>query len=269
MRKMFILAAGLLTFAGMIFAPLNVHAYSYTYGLKEPASVTISCNPDGAWKEDKGFVNNNRSFTVNSPLTEQKYTTGQEMTLSVTPHVFYYTYLPGGFSTSAANNLVMTILKDDTVKKTFRVNYSNDDLDKTFTDSFIPDEEGTYKINIYYRGSSYSGSNYGNYYVQVAKPPQKANPAVVKTAVKTVKYKKLKKKSLTVKAVTVKKAKGKVSFSKVSGSKKISVNSSTGKLRIKKGTRKGTYRIKVKIRAEGNSEYMAKTITKTVKIKVK
>ena len=78
----------------------------------------------------------------------------------------------------------------------------------------------------------------------------------------------------------VKKAKGKVTYArgtvklggkKVKGAqlKKITVNKKTGKLTLKKGLKKGTYKVKVKVKAAGNSNYKAKTKTVTVKIVVK
>ena len=51
---------------------------------------------------------------------------------------------------------------------------------------------------------------------------------------------------------------------------KIKVNPITGKITLKKGKyKKGTYKIKLKITVAGNSAYNAKTITKTVKLKIK
>ena len=68
---------------------------------------------------------------------------------------------------------------------------------------------------------------------------------------------------LKVKAKTVK-----VKFSK--GNKKISINKKNGKVTIKKGLKKGTYKVKVKIKANGNVNYKAsafKTITFKIKVK--
>ena len=103
-----------------------------------------------------------------------------------------------------------------------------------------------------------------------SKAAKKANTAKI-AAKKTVKvkYKKLKKKAQVVKAITVKKAKGKVTYKKLKGSsKKLSVTK-TGKIKVKKGTKKGTYKIKVKVTAKGNSSYAAKSKTVTIKVKVK
>jgi hypothetical protein len=87
----------------------------------------------------------------------------------------------------------------------------------------------------------------------------------------SVKYKTLKKKSKTLsrnKIMTVKNAVGKLTYSKVSvnkSGKKFTVNKKTGALTVKKGTRKGLY--KVKIRVTDSISGLKDTVT--VKIKVK
>ena len=91
-------------------------------------------------------------------------------------------------------------------------------------------------------------------------------------ASKTVKYAKLKEKAATVKAVTVKKAAGEVTYRKQSvnkSSSRFKVNKKSGIITIKKGTGKGTYKIKIKVTAAGNNKYKAGSKTVTVKIKVK
>jgi C1A family cysteine protease len=105
---------------------------------------------------------------------------------------------------------------------------------------------------------------------------KKANPIKVTVKKKTVKLKKLKKKAQKVKAITVKNAQGKVTFKLVKSGiakkirKLVKINSN-GVITIKKWkkAKKGTYKIKVKITAAGNINYNAKTITKTVKVKIK
>ena len=67
----------------------------------------------------------------------------------------------------------------------------------------------------------------------------------------------------------VTKAKGKVTYTKISGSKKLTINQKTGVITVKKGTKKGTYKIKVKVTAKGNSSYKAKSKTVNIKIYVK
>ena len=86
-----------------------------------------------------------------------------------------------------------------------------------------------------------------------------------------VKASKVKKSSQTVvkaKAFKVSKATGTVTFKKTSGNAKIKV-SKTGKITVKKGLKKGTYKVKVKVKAAGNKNYKPKTQTVTVMIKVK
>lgn len=108
---------------------------------------------------------------------------------------------------------------------------------------------------------------------------KKANPVKASVKAVTVKAKTLKSKKAVKKAVAVKKAKGKVCINiqkitlkgkKVSAktSKKFSINSK-GNLTIGKATKKGNYKLTVKITAQGNSKYKSKTITKTVKVKIK
>lgn len=100
---------------------------------------------------------------------------------------------------------------------------------------------------------------------------KKSNTLTVKAKKATVKFKKLKKKNQTIalkKAMTVSKAQGKVTFKKASGNKKITV-SKAGKITVKKGLKKGTYKVKIKVAAAGNASYKALTKTVTVTIKVK
>ena len=87
-----------------------------------------------------------------------------------------------------------------------------------------------------------------------------------------MKYNKLQNKAQSIvfkKAATVSKAQGKVTYKKVSGNKKITVNAKTGKIMLKKGLKKGTYTIKVKVLAAGNTNYSKATKQVTIKIKVK
>ncbi len=105
---------------------------------------------------------------------------------------------------------------------------------------------------------------------------KKDNSIKVTVKAKTVKLKKLKKKAQKVKAITVKGAEGKVTFKVVKSGitkkirKLVKINSK-GVITIKKWkkAKKGTYKIKVTVKAAGNSSYNAKTITKTIKVKIK
>ena len=87
----------------------------------------------------------------------------------------------------------------------------------------------------------------------------------------SIKETKTKKKKQTIKAskvFSIKNAQGMISYKKKSGSKKLSI-SNTGKITIKKGTKKGTYKMKVTVTASGNNIYNMDAKIITVKIKVK
>ena len=130
------------------------------------------------------------------------------------------------------------------------------------------------------RGRTYVDSPYGRYYSDYTdvhkcevglKNTLKASG---KTA--SVKYSKLKKKNQTIKrdkAIKVSGAKGtvtykKLSVSKKSASKKITINSKSGKITVKKGLAKGTYKVKVRVKAAGGGNYASATKDVYVKIKV-
>ncbi|MBR0412646.1 MAG: hypothetical protein IJI47_03665 [Eubacterium sp.] len=98
-----------------------------------------------------------------------------------------------------------------------------------------------------------------------------ANPLVANGKTATVKFANLKKKNQTVlqkNAFAVSKAQGSVTYAKASGNKNITV-AKNGKITVKKGLKKNTYKIKVKVAAAGNANYKAVTKTVTVTIKVK
>jgi len=105
-----------------------------------------------------------------------------------------------------------------------------------------------------------------------AETPEKlTNTLTAKGKTVTVKKAVVKKKNVAVKrskAITVKNAKGKVTYKKSKGNKKITV-SSAGKITVKKGLKKGTYKVKIKVTAAGNATYKAATKTVTVKIVIK
>ena len=83
-----------------------------------------------------------------------------------------------------------------------------------------------------------------------------------------VKTSALKKAGKKVTAVAVKGAKTKVTFKKASGSKRLSVDKATGKVRVAKGTKKGTYKMVVKATATKTSRYKAASAKATVRVRV-
>jgi len=90
----------------------------------------------------------------------------------------------------------------------------------------------------------------------------------VKGKIATAKAKK--KTALKVsKVLAVSRAQGVKNYAKKSGNKKISINKTTGKVTIKKGLKKGTYKVKVTVKAAGNGNYKPGTKTVIFKIKLK
>jgi hypothetical protein len=94
------------------------------------------------------------------------------------------------------------------------------------------------------------------------------NTARVAAKAKTVKATDLKKAKQVVKPISVTKAQGKVSYVKASKSRSLSLDTSTGAITVKKGTKKGTYSLKVKVSVAGNKQYKKYTKTVTAKVKV-
>lgn len=106
----------------------------------------------------------------------------------------------------------------------------------------------------------------------VKKPvAKKANPMTVSGVNKTYKAKKLKKKAQSFTAITVKKSQGKVSMTvkPVNAKAKKALKFNKGKITVARKTKKGTYQMKVTVKAAGNSAYNVKTVVKTITVKVK
>ncbi len=112
----------------------------------------------------------------------------------------------------------------------------------------------------------------------VAKLTKKANTLTVKAKKPKVKFALLKKKKRTIalkKWASVSGAQGAVTYKLTSAKKgkksfkkyfKVAKN---GKITVKKGLKKGKYKVKIKVTAAGNGEYDAKAVTVTVTIRVK
>ena len=92
-----------------------------------------------------------------------------------------------------------------------------------------------------------------------------------------MKASKLKKKKQTVKlaqAMTVSKNQGRAAYrlngvNKKKFKKYFTINASNGNITVKKGLKKGTYKLNISVTASGNANYLAATKTVTVTIKVK
>ncbi|MBR1743441.1 MAG: hypothetical protein IJ733_16535 [Lachnospiraceae bacterium] len=91
----------------------------------------------------------------------------------------------------------------------------------------------------------------------------------VKNTNKTVKASALKKAAIVFNLGASVNSGGKLSYKKISGSKNLSVNGGTGKITVKKKTKKGIYNIKIQISADPAGTYKAVTRTVVIKVKVK
>ncbi len=99
------------------------------------------------------------------------------------------------------------------------------------------------------------------------------NPIAIKTNINyTIKYSKLKKKSLVVKRGKLyrpSQAIGKKRYFIVKGKDVASINRSTGDVTFKKGLKKGSYNITVKVTAQGDKNHKKGVIRGTFRITVK
>jgi hypothetical protein len=188
--------------------------------------------------------------------------------IAYTPETFFYTL----------SSYIKFITKDNKdVDNGAELDY---DLTKPASDGNGVDYSGLYDVAAY---SKMIDEFYG---VKPADDPTKdepakktvtkkeANPIKVTVKTKKVKLKKVKKAAQKAATFTVKKAQGKISFKIKSAKKSIKkyiTISKKGVLKIKrwKKAKKGTYTIKVTVKAKGNAKYKSKSVNKTVKVKVK
>ena len=134
---------------------------------------------------------------------------------------------------------------------------------------------GTYMVTIVGTGD-YTGIAKATYTIKKA-----ANMLKIKAKTATVKFAKLKKKSQTLAATKVitfvKKGQGTRTYTLASAKKKgksfkkyFKINTTTGKVTVKKGLKKGTYKVRVRVKAAGNANFMPSAQkTATFKVKVK
>ena len=127
---------------------------------------------------------------------------------------------------------------------------------------------GTYTVTVEGKGI-YKGTTKATYTITKA-----ANPLAIKGKTVVLKYKNVKKKNhylVISKALAFEgNGQGKLSYVKVSGNRKIAINKKTGKILVKKGAKKGIYKIKVKVKAGGDVNYKPsawKTVTFKIRVK--
>ena len=148
---------------------------------------------------------------------------------------------------------------------------SADNYTVTYTENV---NAGTATAKVILIGDYYEGSKELTF--TITKAP---NPLTLKPKTGTVKYSKLKKKAQTLAVTKV------ISFTKDAKDKKIyalssamkgkksfkkyfRISKTTGKVTVRKGLKKGTYKVKVTVQAKGNGNYIA-SARKTVTFKVR
>lgn len=163
------------------------------------------------------------------------------------------------------------------------VGLSESDYTVTYTNNVAV---GTATVTIKAKGDKYKGTITKTFTITGSgngtNTTKKANTLAVKGNSKTaiVKYGKLKKKAQTVKASKVikitDKGQGKLAYQiksvkkgKKSFKKYFKINAGNGKVTVKKGLKKGTYKIKITVTAAGNDQYNNAAKDATSKIKVR
>ena len=216
-------------------------------------------------KEDSGFTGSTYDYIqLYSDKTLNNYGAQAEFASGDKYLKFPDTFPFAQYEVPIGTKLTLEVLSADgkllTEGTDYVAYYVNDETGDDVTE--FPQAAGLYKVTIIGKGEYYGTAQPWLDYVKVGKK----NPMTVKA--KTVKAKAKKKTVVkTTKAFTVKKAQGKATYKKVSGNSKITV-AKNGKVTVKKGLKKGkTYKVKVKVSAPGNANYLS--IEKTVTLKVK
>lgn len=99
------------------------------------------------------------------------------------------------------------------------------------------------------------------------------NPMKATKHDRTFRYKDVKKHAKTFKAITVRRAKGRVSYKVKKGDTGVLTLKKDGRIKVRKGARKGTYSLKVKVSVPetpvGNRLYLAGHDILTVTVKIR
>ena len=204
----------------------------------------------GGWYKDESF---NSSFDFNELIKSdlQLYPKWQK-TINNT--------------NTSVTNIVNKIYNGRNQTQSVKVVFDNKTL-KNGTDYIV-----SYKNNKNVGTATITITGTGNYIGTITKTfkiNKANNPLAVKTYIKSVYYSKVKSKAQVVKPITISKWAGTVTYSKLSGSTKLTINRTTGKVTVKKSTKRGIYRIKVKILASGNTNYKSGYTIRTITVKVK
>lgn len=181
---------------------------------------------------------------------------------------------------------ILTKDQDYVVKYYQRTNDATDDMDSITTGgkelSEMPTKTGKYYAEIIATGTSYEGKKTVAFDIASSANPKYIKSLTTKKKPVTVKAKKVKKAAQTVAASKLIKLQNGIvlvqknhfmgfkAYKKTGGDKCLTIDANTGKVKVKKGTKKGTYKIKVELRPASIYETAASSQTSvTCYIKVK
>lgn len=246
-----------------------VHLYYYTYDEARRCKSSTYSKAMGTWSMGSAPYTGNCRWWLRTPGAK---TNDDSMSLGAANVIYYGMYFYGGGDVDS-NGIG--------VRPALRLNLAYFDL-YSYAGTICSDgTQGTGKDSGN-SGTDNSGTagNLTPKTGQITKAGKAANPLKIKGKKATVKYKKLKKKAQLLaisKLITfTKKGKGTMRYTlssakkgKKSFKKSFSINPKTGKIRVKKGLKKGTYKLKIKVKAAGNTSYKVATKTVTVKIIIK
>ncbi|MDO4807621.1 MAG: BspA family leucine-rich repeat surface protein [Coriobacteriales bacterium] len=249
---------------GSVALALNT---DYTLSYKDntnAGTATVTVKGTGNYKDSK-----TATFTI-AKAANTFTAKAAKGSLDITYNASTAVGTPGNVTTSKAIGSVgYTNASSDAAAKRFAV-------DKTSGKVTVPKgtQAGTYEVKVNVKAAGNANFSPKDVTISYKIVINKANNTIKVTASKQkVKLAKVKKKAVTVaRPMSVSKAVGKVTYKNVSTNskaKKFTVNKSTGKVTVAKGTKKGTYKIKIKVSAAGNANYKAATKSVTCSIVVK
>lgn len=231
------------------YYPLDNGAVSYTFSNLSVGKHVLSVSFDGLG-ESSLFYSNSFTVTVTNGSVP-KPTDISTVKVKLSKTAFTYNGKVQKPTVTLTNGTVLKEGVDYTLKWS----------------SASPKNVGTYTVTVTGIGA-FTGTSKATFKINKA-----ANPLTVKGKTAKVKFSDVKRKTQTLaisKVVTFsKKGQGTLTYVKSSGNKKITINKKTGKVTVGKGLKKGTYNVKVKIKAAGNANYKAsayKTLTFKIKI---
>ena len=227
------------------------------------------------------------NIIISSPLMEKLPSKLREKILSkVSEDTYLYRLFLNTDLGFTFHNMLSYLV--DGQKHGYSIDYKYDKVsgEQTLEINEIKDEDGS-DVAVIELTETKSENNSGKETIVLSEPKDedhKTENTLIKTKANntlklkgrtvTVKYSSLKKGSQKLKAARVfrliKKGQGAVSFVKKSGNKKIRIDKKTGKVTLKKGLKKNTYKVTVGVKAAGNDEYKAsstKNVTFTIKVR--